>query len=1027
MNSNLTSYAEKQAEVAETLPAFSGLKLLHIKHQVSQLLSLIGRDGLFSEYTKHDISHIDEMLKILDWLVPATTKTVMTPADWLLTVLAVYFHDLGMLVTRDEYEARQESDYLRFAQEKLFAGAQGLDYRAKVEHLPEEQKSRFLYQEFIRHKHAERTRLWIEGKAPPYVKSVATEVDTLLANLDPVFRRDLGLVCESHHKDDLNDISKYPISRPYGNTEQEAANLQYAAILLRTTDLLHVTRDRTPSTLFHTINPTDPVSQQEWAKQLAVRSIRSKLGLDRDGNPQPEAPRDTIEVHAFFRRPDGFFGLTAYLAYAQAQLQQSFDWARQSNQQTASKYQFPWRYLDESNVEAEGFLPNTFSFTLDQGKVLDLLTGHTLYNDTGVVLRELVQNSLDALRLQRLIDGRFDGPRVTVKWDSKQRMLSVRDNGTGMTQEIIERHFLTVGSSRYQDEAFKRTYPEFSPISRFGIGVLSAFMIADSVDVFTVHPDEEFGRFLSLRSVHGRYLVRLLDKNLDETIAGLGPHGTLVQLMLRASADIPPIAETMRKWIVIPGCDVSLYVDDDDPITIGYDSAKRALEDRLRKHWAANEPWRLQSEDQHWRVIDKTIGDNTLAFAVQWSQYFREWSFIRLEKRPGREQDTGICAICLGGIGVEFATPGFEGDVIAALVDATGANAPKTNVARSGLESTVERGVLCESIYRSYLTHVREEMEALHADRGFSLSWAVNESAYLMSPLLASEERALEGRVRYPDRLDAALLDLAPILVEENGERKVISIKDLHERGFFWTVDGGLFRAAERFIREIPAKGSVGTLLAAVGVRRQSLPEGPVVCDMGAVKHLVLADRELDQIVVDKEERRIDLRWVACTSPKRWASIGVARGEDLGLLGRRMGFRLLSRAMGSGDQERLWVGRSEVRLAGLTSEVGVNVGGAIYLRPDSSLAEYLNRVVADVDSGTKTKLVGFLVFVAVSNCLRQFPADAQLDLEALSSLLEIPQAIVAEMEDELLEVVNVLNRDSRRVFSPNVWFRGAND
>jgi hypothetical protein len=59
VENQLPSYAEKRAAQCESLAAFSGLNLLHIRRSVKQLLGLIGRDGIFDEYTIHDISHID--------------------------------------------------------------------------------------------------------------------------------------------------------------------------------------------------------------------------------------------------------------------------------------------------------------------------------------------------------------------------------------------------------------------------------------------------------------------------------------------------------------------------------------------------------------------------------------------------------------------------------------------------------------------------------------------------------------------------------------------------------------------------------------------------------------------------------------------------------------------------------------------------------------------------------------------------------------------------------------------------------
>jgi len=66
----LNSNAEQKAQLGESLPAFSGFNLLHVKRQVSELLGQIGRNGIFDEYTRHDITHIDAMLQMLDWIIP---------------------------------------------------------------------------------------------------------------------------------------------------------------------------------------------------------------------------------------------------------------------------------------------------------------------------------------------------------------------------------------------------------------------------------------------------------------------------------------------------------------------------------------------------------------------------------------------------------------------------------------------------------------------------------------------------------------------------------------------------------------------------------------------------------------------------------------------------------------------------------------------------------------------------------------------------------------------------------------------
>ncbi|MGA7751937.1 MAG: hypothetical protein WCB05_03875, partial [Candidatus Sulfotelmatobacter sp.] len=73
MGAELSTKAESLADQSRNLPSFKTLSLPGVKEQVAQVLDLIGRDGIFSTYTVHNISHIDAMLSMLDWLVPEPT------------------------------------------------------------------------------------------------------------------------------------------------------------------------------------------------------------------------------------------------------------------------------------------------------------------------------------------------------------------------------------------------------------------------------------------------------------------------------------------------------------------------------------------------------------------------------------------------------------------------------------------------------------------------------------------------------------------------------------------------------------------------------------------------------------------------------------------------------------------------------------------------------------------------------------------------------------------------------------------
>lgn len=203
----LTTKAERRAEKAENLSFCSGMKLLHIRKCVEEILAQIGKSDIFREYTLHNISHVDEMLKITDWLIPDETKEIMTDAEWLMLVLSVYFHDLGMVVTQQEFDNRYNSGFVAYKDRILKSG----DMQEYLDTIPNK-VDLYLYQEFVRENHAKRIRAWLEGKVDMALgdgKTVCDEIEKLFSCIDKKFKQDLAMICESHHLDDVDDFTKY--------------------------------------------------------------------------------------------------------------------------------------------------------------------------------------------------------------------------------------------------------------------------------------------------------------------------------------------------------------------------------------------------------------------------------------------------------------------------------------------------------------------------------------------------------------------------------------------------------------------------------------------------------------------------------------------------------------------------------------------------------------------------------------------------------------------------------------------------
>lgn len=117
-----------------------------------------------------------------------------------------------------------------------------------------------------------------------------------------------------------------------------------------------------------------------------------------------------------------------------------------------------------------------------------------LYSDSDIFLRELVSNAQDAvMKLKKLsaigeadIDGKFE---IKVELDKENSIITVSDNGIGMTEDEVEKYINQVAFSgaeefikKYENEKDEKS----RIIGHFGLGFYSAFMAASEVEIDTL-------------------------------------------------------------------------------------------------------------------------------------------------------------------------------------------------------------------------------------------------------------------------------------------------------------------------------------------------------------------------------------------------------------------------------------------------------------------------------------------------------------------------------------------------------------
>lgn len=130
-------------------------------------------------------------------------------------------------------------------------------------------------------------------------------------------------------------------------------------------------------------------------------------------------------------------------------------------------------------------LIENFDMGVDFDGVIILLA-QNLYSDPNIFLRELIQNAHDAIQTRKFSDKDLAG-RIEISFDKAKRTISCIDNGIGMNANDIKQHLATIGASEKRLRKQNKNEEDLAKnlIGQFGIGLLSAFIVADKVIVRT--------------------------------------------------------------------------------------------------------------------------------------------------------------------------------------------------------------------------------------------------------------------------------------------------------------------------------------------------------------------------------------------------------------------------------------------------------------------------------------------------------------------------------------------------------------
>ncbi|OAB34834.1 hypothetical protein PMSD_13790 [Paenibacillus macquariensis subsp. defensor] len=462
--------------------------VVEICEELSQRVK--GFYSLHPQYTLHDETHFLRVTELMSLIIPDETLYQLNPVEVALLIYSAYFHDQGMILTGQEIgELDTNKDFLVFKDNwlanypnytELIESSRtkvGDEYEKCIQ-LVNELRSLMLT-DYVRVTHGKRSATFVK-----YDYATDKRLEVSGVNLSDM----VASLCWSH----VHPVSSLVSSKGYYLDEtvgNYTVNLQYIAIILRLADILDFDRDRTPEALYRTIHFSNDVSIKEWEKH---RSVDGWLISE-------DLIRFTIKCeHPIYQKT-----AIQFMDWIDEELISSHNLVNQFPKAIADKYKLllPVR-VDRSRIEPRGnaYTYYDLEFSLSRDAVVKLLMTDRLYDSPSLCIRELLQNSLDALRHRKALIKRdngtdFSAGQIFIEHSVDEEgyeVLRCTDNGVGMNEEIIQKFLTKAGTSYYhsseflqEKNSFVKANVDFDPCGQFGIGFMSCFMFGDRIKIFT--------------------------------------------------------------------------------------------------------------------------------------------------------------------------------------------------------------------------------------------------------------------------------------------------------------------------------------------------------------------------------------------------------------------------------------------------------------------------------------------------------------------------------------------------------------
>ena len=527
----------------------------------------------FPDYTIHGIDHVNAVLDLADHLIPDKTMDCLRPKDMAILVAGIMIHDIGMFITEDGLECILTGDRAGNLVKRLDSQPwrdAWADYCKKIKRCTDRElfrafgdeepiesigtvcngmrkKDRLVCGEFIRRQHH---RLAHEIALNGFMGS--EDVD-IFRNTDFAQKeKDLiGLLARSHGMS-IRDTEPY-LKAFYSDARcPRGIRLAYLMVILRIADYLDAGQHRAPKPLEDRQGIDVPISQREWVWNRRICYEDYHWAHDRM-SLVIEAEPDTTSL--FAKTEKWLHGLQREL---------DLSWAIIMEYYPRTDIQLSIHRIESNILEDTTRAEMNQEFLIKETRLtanpdlLKLLIQPLYGNDPSFGVRELLQNAVDACTERKHLerDENYRG-KVTISIDSADQTITITDNGIGMNEDVLRNYYLSAGSSyrhsdRWMADFTQDREAQIARSGRFGVGVLSIFLLGTSVHVETRHLKDDRGYAFDFTMDHESIDVRRIDCEVGTT-----------QTVKLSDAALDRLGRPKRwcEWYAFKEPEVRYYVD----------------------------------------------------------------------------------------------------------------------------------------------------------------------------------------------------------------------------------------------------------------------------------------------------------------------------------------------------------------------------------------------------------------------------------------------------------------------------------